>query len=142
MSKKTKQNFKIGSGYVDEIGELKTENMILKAEIQRLKKENETNARVNFELKRELTLVDNKEKKELLERIDFLECENEEMREKLKLIGDGADLLSICGLPMNLFNKVQDGLGIISCQEKINNRMHQTLKQIKTPIFIVEQEDK
>lgn len=142
MSKKTKQNFKIGSVGISERKELNTEIMILKAENKILNDKNLEQELSIYKLKAELRRLDRSEKEQLEYRINLLECENEEMRERLKLIGDGADLLSICGLPMNLINKIQNNIGVISSQEKINNQLHQSLKQIKTPILIAKQEDK
>lgn len=115
--------------------------MILKAENKRLNDKNLEQELAIYKLKAELRRLDRSEKQQLNERINFLECENEEMKEKLKLIGDGADLLSISGLPMNLFSRVQDGLGIVLGQEKINNQLHHSLKKIKTPILIAKQEE-
>ena len=57
-------------------------------------------SRVNFELKRELNRLDRSEK------------------QQLELMKDGADFLSICGLPMNIFNKTVGKLGIVSSNEE------------------------
>lgn len=139
MSKKTKQNFKIGSGFVDEKKELKSEIMILRAEIERLKEENKMYSKVNFELKRELNRLDRSEKQQLEYRINSLECENEEMREKLELIGDGADLLSICGMPINFFNKTM-GL-LLGSKEESKSMINQLLIKPIQPILNVKKED-
>lgn len=136
MTKKTKQNFKIGSGFYDEKKELKSENMILKAEIQRLKDENMKQELDIYKLKAELRSLDRSEKQQLKYRINFLECENEEMREKLSQIGDGVDFLNILGSPMSLFNKTVGTLGIATHNEQKANIMHQMLSKVKEPILI------
>lgn len=137
MSKKTKQNFKIGSGFVNETQELRTETMTLKAEIQRLKDENKKQELDIYKLKAELRRLDRSEKQQLKERINFLECENEELKEKLNLLEDGAEFLSICGLPKNLFNKTVGSLGIIGVKDEGKSvTMHQMLSKIKEPVLI------